>query len=313
LEYRQLGNTDLRPSVIGFGCNRIGRHWRGEAHGEVAATIESAFEQGINFYDTADNYCVGDSERFLGEVFHHRRDKVILCSKVGHKLWASLPFDRWMGWLGRASRRYRVLEDVPFIRSSGLRWNYLPRFVEMALEGSLRRLRADYLDVFYLHNPPPEVVRNGAALEALEKLKQKGLIRHYGVSCGWRCPTDRALEWLERPGVSVLQMLTNAMDTVDVRRLRGPARERGVGLVGRQPFDKRAVLADARLQRMFAGREDRSFAQAALRFALQQDGVSVVLVGMRSRAHLDENVAALTAPPLSGDEMELLLSGAKIR
>ena len=71
------------------------------------------------------------------------------------------------------------------------------------------------------------------------------------MSCSWRCATDDALEWLEQPGLSALQVLTNASEMVDVRRLRRRAWERGVGLVGRQPFDKRAVFREPRLRRRF--------------------------------------------------------------
>jgi aryl-alcohol dehydrogenase-like predicted oxidoreductase len=265
-----------------------------------------AFERGINFFDTANGYNHGDSERLLGRIFRNRRHQVILCSKAGHKFWASLPVERWISPLtNQVRRRLAHSPKTPQVVRHSSR-NYAPRFIELAIAGSLRRLGTDYLDLFYLHNPPPEVVADSAVFEALERLRERGWIRYYGVSCSKHATSDEALACLQHSGISALQVLTNAHEMIDLGRIRARALDKRVALVGRQPFHKGAIFSHQRLHSILAAHPGRSPAQTALRFAMQLEGVDVVLVGMRTRKHLEENLATLSSPALSADEMGLL-------
>ncbi len=311
MEYRRLGKTGLRASVIGFGCSRIAQV--SSTDGRVlVATLESALDHGINFFDTANSYDHGASEQLLGNVFRGRRDRVILCSKAGYRSWLLLMLDRWTKVPPGVMRR--IMPAPPTRTASGAgrkrRRNFEPRYLTLAVEGSLHRLGTDYLDVFYLHSPPPEVVADDAVFETLERLKQKGLLRHYGISFAESATTEHVLAALQRPGVSVLQVMVNPLESIDVARIAPHAAELGVAIVARQPFHRGTVFGLPQLAGL--QQAERTAAQTVLRSVLQLPGVDVALVGMRSTSHLEENLSAVTMPLLSAEEMRCLYAGARI-
>ena len=159
MEYRRLGRTGLDASVIGFGCNRIAWDSSREVRREAVATLEQAFSHGINLFDTANSY--RGSERLLGSVFRNRRHRILLCSKAGYRSWLLLALERALpGPFGSIQRSRPAREPGPARGTAARkpRRNFEPRYIRMGVEGSLRRLGTDYLDIFYLHSPPPEVV-----------------------------------------------------------------------------------------------------------------------------------------------------------
>ena len=146
MEIVELGTSGLRASRIGLGCNNFGARIDLDA---TRAVVETALEVGITFFDTAEVYGNGgDSERFLGEVLEGRREEVLLATKFG---WGSEVGD------GSAER----------IRSS--------------IDGSLERLRTDYVDLYYLHKPDPETPI-AETLGALDELVRDGRVRAIGCS-----------------------------------------------------------------------------------------------------------------------------------
>jgi aryl-alcohol dehydrogenase-like predicted oxidoreductase len=150
VEHRNVGASELVVSVVGLGCNNFGRRLDLEG---TRAVVEAALESGITFFDTADVYGEsGASERFLGEILEGRRDEVVIATKFG-----------WDVGLGgddaRGSRAY----------------------VRRALEASLERLRADYVDLYYYHRPDG-VTPLAETLDALAELVAEGKARHAGCS-----------------------------------------------------------------------------------------------------------------------------------
>ena len=149
MEYRDIGTSDLKVSVVGLGCNNFG------ARTDLAAAralVHHALDRGINHFDTADIYGPkGKSEEFLGEILGPRRKDIVLATKFG------FPFDD--AATGGASRKYIV----------------------SAVEGSLRRLRTDYIDLYYQHRPDPSVPIE-ETLRALDELVKQGKVRHVGSS-----------------------------------------------------------------------------------------------------------------------------------
>ena len=148
LPTRELGTSGLRVSVIGLGCNNFGRRIGLEA---TRGVVDAALEQGINFFDTADIYGRGQSEEYLGEVLQGRRDRVVLATKFG--------MDMGDGKGPRGSREY----------------------VRQAADASLKRLRADVIDVYWYHEPDG-VTPIAETLEALHELIQAGKVRSIGAS-----------------------------------------------------------------------------------------------------------------------------------
>lgn len=150
---KTLGNSDLKVSVLGIGSNSFGAPPGGSQSGRrildlpgSRAVIDAAFESGVTFYDTADVYANGGSETHIGEVLKDRRKQVVYATK----------------WGGRTPGGKRAV-------------------IREAVEGSLRRLQTDYIDLYQLHVPDP-ATPIADTLVALAELKKEGKIRHYGAS-----------------------------------------------------------------------------------------------------------------------------------
>ena len=150
MEYRDIGTSDLKVSVVGLGCNNFG------ARMDLAAArtlVHHAIDRGINHFDTADIYGPrGKSEEILGEILGGKRKEVVIATKFG------MVFDE-AGAMKGASRKY----------------------IMTAVEGSLRRLNTDYIDLYYQHRADPSVPIE-ETLRALDDLVKQGKVRHIGNS-----------------------------------------------------------------------------------------------------------------------------------
>lgn len=326
MKYRRFGRTDLTVSEIGFGCARLGGVFGALTKDDMLRTLRTAFEQGITFYDTADMYCQGESEALLGQAFGANRQQVIIATKAGY----CLPGRRRL-----ASRLKPLLR--PVVRRLGLKREQLPvgvrgtlaqdfsaDYLLRAVEGSLRRLRTDYVDLFQLHSPPTAVLAEGAFLEPLEKLKAQGKIRHYGVSCE---TVEDARLCLQHAGIAGLQIRLSLLDQRPLDGLVQRCAEQGVGLIARECFGggllakveappsdsvtaeteeqavtRRKVTAYQRL----AESQGRSLPEMAVQFVLSQAPITVTLLGMRTDDHLAANLRYLAASPLSCAELQAL-------
>jgi len=145
MEYRRLGS--LNVSLVGIGCNNFG--WRTDAAG-TAAVVDAALESGINFFDTADCYGAGDSEKFLGAALKGRRDKAIIATKFGIKM-------------GEGKEGAH------------------PKYVREALDASLQRLQTDTIDLYQIHRPDPNTPI-ADTLQALNDAVKAGKVRELGCS-----------------------------------------------------------------------------------------------------------------------------------
>ena len=171
MRYRPLGSSGLLVSVVGLGCNNFGT--RVDLAG-THAVVHAALDAGITLFDTADTYGdKGGSETLLGQVLRDRRDEVVLATKFGNDMAGAYGPD----FGARASRRY----------------------VRKAVEGSLRRLRTDYIDLYQLHRPDG-VTPIEETLEALAELVREGKVRYVG-SCNLDAWQVADAEWTSRaPG-----------------------------------------------------------------------------------------------------------------
>lgn len=278
MQYRKLGSTDLAPSVLGFGCSMIASLATRYSRLEVESTLREAREAGITFFDTADVYGQGDSERMLGNVFRNQREGMILCTKAGltvgpveglvrfAKPVANFVMRRW----GRA----RTLSTQARRRQEGQ--CFKPDYLRRRIEGSLRRLSVDRIDLFLLHNPPVDMPKREAVFDLLNQLKQQGKLRYFGVSC--RSLGD-AGAWLEQPDIACVQIPIDRSCLEAAIPVLERARTRGVGVVVREVFSH-DVLA-------------RGDVSDALHPLLQRPEIGVVLAGMTCRRHLRENLQAV--------------------
>jgi aryl-alcohol dehydrogenase-like predicted oxidoreductase len=154
MDYRPLGNSGLRVSSVGLGCNNFGGRSDLDAS---RAVVQRALEEGITFFDTAEMYGgAGRSEEFLGVLLAGHRDEVVLATKFGHA-------DVDMGF-------------GPAAGAKGSR-----AYVRRAIDASLRRLQTDYIDLYQLHTPDP-VTPIAETLAALHELVTEGKVRYIGHS-----------------------------------------------------------------------------------------------------------------------------------
>ena len=303
MKYRQFGNTGLRVSQLGFGCGQLAGTVERQDHKEAVRTLELALDRGVNYFDTADIYAQGRCEELLGKTFQRQRSSVILASKAGYRL------SRAGSFAARLKPFVRpLLSIVPGLRKSAqkIRGSQMSQefsgpYLRSALEASLQRLRTDYLDLFQLHSPSATVLEAGEYIETLEKLKAEGKIRYYGVSCA---TVSDAGHCLAHESISAVQIPVNLLNYDEASGFLKRARRSNLAVVARQPFASGVLAGHPAGQKLAS--PTRTIAQAAIQFTLQAPAVSLVLPGMSSRAHLEENLRAPEAPALTEDEIEAL-------
>lgn len=308
---RRVGASGLVVSATGLGCNNFGRKGTvTETAQGTRAVIDSALANGVFFFDTADIYGAepGRSEELMGEVLEGRRDRVVLATKFGH--------DRDMGYDfpgGRGSRRY----------------------VRLAVEHSLRRLRTDWIDLYQLHLPDV-LTPIAETIDALDELVVEGKIRYYGHSnlAGWqiaeaehtartrstgrfisaqnhysllaRAAEREVLPAVNRYGLGFLPYfpLHNGLLTGKFTREGGPEGSRIMQA-------RRHIWADApwsalEQYRAFCDERGITMLQATFGWLLAQPGVSSVIAGATTPAQVEANAAAADAwAPTAADLDEI--------
>ncbi len=328
MEYRILGKTNLKVSVIGMGCSGIGQSLHHRNNEESLKTLSEAFESGINFFDTAPNYSNGESELLIGKALKHNRNKIIISSKVGTTSTAIGKFAKKVKPFFNPIRK--TLDPLKFILpkiyKSQRRHDFSADFFNNTVEGSLRRLQTDYLDLVLLHHPTNQILESGDFCEAFESLKSQGKIRFYGISCD---SLEHAFLSLKLTGVSVIQIELSMIDQEPIPELLPLAFEKNIGVVARLPLAKGLLSAhnsETKAERWaydrkvfeerkkkadklkFTANENRTMAQSALQFVLLQKGVSSAIPGFNNMNHLKENLKALSAPQLTNKELDGIYS-----
>lgn len=278
MQYRRLGSTDLIPSVLGFGCSMIASLATRYSRAEVEASLCEAREAGIRFFDTADVYGQGDSERLLGKLLRSRGEGMILCTKAGLTVGPMEPVVRVvkpvMNSILRRWRTARVATTQARRRQE--RQCFDPDYLSGRIEGSLRRLSVDRIDLFLLHNPPVDLPQREGVFELLTRFKAQGKLRWFGVSCR---SLDDAYEWLRQPDVACVQIPVDRSRIEAAIPVLERARALQVGVIAREVF-AHDVLAKGSLSDAFGPLVERA-------------EIGVVLAGMSCRRHVQENVRAL--------------------
>lgn len=314
MEYRTLGNTGIKVSAIGFGAWAIGGTaeasgmplgWGGSSDDESLAAIRRARDLGVTFFDTSDSYGFGRSESLLGIVLSRRRQDVVLASKVG---------------------------VVRSTTTGQLRKDFSRQHILHAVDGSLKRLRTDYLDLYQLHNPTLDDLRREEIQETMERLQEIGKIRNWGVSVS---TVEEGLEIMNRGWGYTLQVLYNVLNQAPARELFPLAKQRGYGIVARVPLASGLLTGKYRQDSVFAsddirqnfltpkrleevtlrvdevrsivGGTTRNICEGALRFVLADDAVSTTIPGARTARQVEMNVAAVEGT-LPADVIEKLRS-----
>jgi aryl-alcohol dehydrogenase-like predicted oxidoreductase len=311
MQYRTLGNTGIRVSEVGFGGWAIGGSadasgtplgWGKTNDDESLAAIRRARDLGVTFFDTADSYGFGRSESLLGIVLSRKRQDAVIATKVG------------------------VVRDA----GAALKKDFSKQHIFQAIDGSLRRLRTDYVDLYQAHNPTIEQLQREEIQEAMERLQEIGKIRYWGVSIS---TNEEGIEIINRGWGHALQVLYNILNQSPASELFPLAKQKGYGIIARVPLAsglltgkfrsgstfatddvRQNFLTQKRLEealprvdevRAIIGGSVRSLAEAALQFVLANDAVSTTIPGARNARQVETNVAASEAR-LSDDVIEKL-------
>ncbi|HZS30833.1 MAG TPA: aldo/keto reductase [Gaiellaceae bacterium] len=296
---RSLGNGGPEVSVVGLGTNNFGRRCDYE---QTLAVIDAALDAGVTLFDTADIYGQGMSEEYIGRALDGRRDAVVLATKFGMKM-DERP------------------DDAPG----------RPEYIRWAIEGSLRRLRTDAIDVYQLHQPDPstpieetlgtlnELVEEGtvrwtgcsnftaAQIEEAENVsRERGFARFVSVQNQYslveREPEDEVLPTCERLGLGFLPYFPLASGLLTGKYTRGEEATEG-RLAGQEVADERWDKAEA-LQE-FADARGVALLDVAIGGLLAQPAVSSVIAGATKPEQVRANVAAGAWEPGDADLEEL--------
>ena len=297
--------------VVGLGAWQLGADWGAVSEADALATLEAAVEAGVTFIDTADVYGDGRSEQIVGR-FAKGHPGLTVATKMG-----------------------RRVEQIPqnYVLANFRAWN----------DRSRANLGVDTIDLVQLHCPPTPVYSTDAVFDALDTLVAEKRIAAYGVSVE---TCAEALTAIARPGVATVQIIVNALRLKPLEQVLPAAREAGVGIIARVPlasgllsgrYDEHTVFAadDHRaynrngeafdVGETFSGVEfgtgleavrrlapvvpqGATMAQFALRWILDQPGVSVVIPGARNPGQAHANAVAATLAPLPPQTLEAVIA-----
>jgi aryl-alcohol dehydrogenase-like predicted oxidoreductase len=311
MEHRRLGKTGHDVGVVGFGSWALGGDW-GPVDDEASmAALHAALDAGTDFFDTADVYGDGRSERLIARLRRERPEPFVVATKVG--------------------RRAPEQDVRHYTRDNLRRW----------VERSRENLETQRLDLVQLHCPPTDVYYRPDLFAVLDELVEEGAIAHYGVSVE---RVEEALKAIEYPGVATVQIIFNVFRQRPADRFLAEVAARDVGVIVRVPLASGLLTGKLRRDTRFAPDDHRNFnrqgqafdvgetfagvpyeeglaavdeirplvpegatmAQLALRWVLMHPEVTTVIPGAKNPEQARANAAAADLESLPGATMARL-------
>lgn len=316
MRYRSLGKTGMPVSEIGLGSWGLGGGWGNQDDAEAVRAMERAIDLGVTFFDTALGYGNGHSEQLISRVLKGRREKLVVATKIPPQ-----------------TGRWPVLPTDPVEETFSARW------VIGCTEKSLRNLNTEYIDVQQLHAWTPPYVQQTAWLEGLQRLKDQGKVRAFGVSANDWDPYG-TVSLVESGLIDTVQVIYNIFEQRPVEELFPAALKHNVGIIVRVPFEEGLLtgkleanhhfaegdwradwLTPERLQtaaphvealKTYLSADRPTLASLALKFILSHPAVSTVIPGMRTTRHVADNAAASDGILLSAADLESLRQHAYV-
>jgi aryl-alcohol dehydrogenase-like predicted oxidoreductase len=304
MNYRLLGRTGMKVSEVSFGAWAIGAGWGPVDDRASLAALHKAVDRGVNFFDTADVYGNGRSEKLIGQLLHDRSETLYVATKAGRKL------------------------------SPHVAEKYTPVALRKFVEESLHNLRIDALDLLQLHCPPTDVYYMPEVFESLDLMVKAGKLKNYGVSVE---KVEEGLKAIEYPGVKTVQIVFNMFRQRPAELFFAQAKSRWIGVIARVPlasgllsgrmsratrfrsddhraynrkgqaFDRGETFAGVDFARGLQAVEElreilprgMTMSQFALRWVLMHDAVSCAIPGAKTAEQVEENCHATDVPRLS--------------
>lgn len=310
MKYRTLGRTGFRVSEVGFGAWAIGGTWGEVTESDAMASLVEAVDRGITFFDTADVYGDGRSERLIARLRRERPEaEMVVATKAGRRL-------------------------SPHV-ADGYTADNLGAFIDRSREN----LEMDSLDLLQLHCPPTEAYYLPGVFDAMDELVASGKVRHYGVSVE---KVEEALKAIEYPNVATVQIIFNILRHRPAGLFFREAAARNVGVIARVPLASGVLTGKMSAESSFAHDDHRAFnrdgeafdvgetfsgvpfevaleameairplvpegatpAQFALRWILDHDAVSSVIPGGKNPRQVADNAAASDMDRLDAATMD---------
>ncbi len=310
MKYRNLADTDIRVSEVGFGVWTVSTGWWGEVDEKKSVELmRKAFDAGINYFDTADTYGSGLGETLLADAFGHMRDEVVISTKIGYDFY------------NHTARRGQ--QERP--------QDWSEKFIRFALEQSLKRLGTDYVDFLQLHNTKMDAVEDDVLFDLMDEFKSEGKIRAYGVALGPKIGwLDEGARAMRERDIAGEQMIYNLLEQDPGRSLIEAAKETDTGLIVRVPhssgmlegkYDENTTFGenDHRRHRpkewltgglkkveqlsFLTESDERTLGQAALKFCLASPEVVSTLPNIYGEEQIEEFAAAPDTPDLTEEEL----------
>lgn len=308
MQYHELGRTGLNISALGFGSWAIGGTWGTVDDSESMAALNRAIELGVNFFDTADVYGGGRSERLLAKLRQQHHEKIYIATKIGRGIY-------------------------PHVAEGYNRAN-----LSASVERCLKNLSTDCIDLLQLHCPPTKVFYMPEVFGVLDDLVKAGKVRYYGLSVE---KIDEAIKAIEYPNVQSVQMIFNMFRQRPADDFFEQAKARHVGILARVPMASGMLTGKMTLNTRFEQDDHRAYnrhgeafdrgetfsgvdykvglqaveelkaicpvgvsmAQFALRWILMFDAVTCAIPGAKRPSQVDENFSAADLPPISDETM----------
>ena len=226
MNFRELGRTGWQVSTVSYGAWAIGGDWGNVTDAESLTALHAALDQGVNFFDTADVYGDGRSERLLAQLRQQRSDTFYVATKAGRRLPKQIAKEYTLGNLTA--------------------W----------VDRSRQNLNTDALDLLQLHCPPTDVYYMPQVFDALDTLAAQGKLKHYGVSVE---RVEEALKAIEYPNVKTVQIIFNIFRERPADLFFAQAQANKIGILARVPFASGLLTGKMSHNTKFAADDHRNF------------------------------------------------------
>ena len=298
MKKRKFGKLDWEVSEIGLGCWQIGADWGNVSEDKAKEVLKSSFENGVNFFDTADVYGMGRSEKFVGEFIKSVSERIYVATKAGRQI------------------NPHVAEGY-----------YDKTLMEAYVDQSLSNLNVETIDLLQMHCPPTEVYSSDKTFEMLDYLVSKGKIQNYGFSVQ---TVDEALECIKYPNTKSIQVIFNIFRQKPAEELFQIAKEKEIAIIVRVPLASGLLTGKFNKDSSFAADDHRNYningdafdvgetfsgvnftkaleaveelknllpeemtlSQLSLKWILMHDAVTVVIPGAKNKDHVSLNTSS---------------------
>ena len=298
MKYRKFGSLDWNVSEVGLGCWQIGADWGNVTEDSAQEILKSSYENGVNFFDTADVYGMGRSEKFVGEFLKSVSERIYVATKAGRQI------------NPHVAKGYHDKD-----------------LMESYVDQSLSNLNVETIDLLQMHCPPTEVYSSDNTFEMLDYLVSKGKIQNYGFSVQ---TVDEALECIKRPNTKSIQVIFNIFRQKPAEKLFKIAKEKKVAIIVRVPLASGLLTGKFNKDSSFAPDDHRNYningdafdvgetfsgvnfnkaleavdelknilpegitlSQLSLKWILMHDAVSIVIPGAKNKDHVGLNTSS---------------------